>query len=109
MHILDCHNRATITAQNRHVKVCENIVQSYAPVVFEGDAYTAFLSHRNDTFEINIKKCYTDFVIIGQPIITKSVIDGLVSRYKIEMSSHYETFYKMFGFNKKAGEKRNTF
>ena len=37
LHILDCRNRKTITAQNGHVKECENIVQSYAPVVFEGE------------------------------------------------------------------------
>ena len=57
LHIIDCHNRATIIAQNRHVKEYENIAQSYAPVVFNGSAYSKFLTHCNETFESNIKKC----------------------------------------------------
>ena len=69
LHLLDCHNRATITAQNRQVKEYESIVRSNAPVIFEGDEYNKFLVHCNDTFENSIKKCYTEFVIIGQPII----------------------------------------
>ena len=50
LHIIDCLNWATITAQNRHVKEYKSIVQSYAPVAFEGSEYNNFLSHCNDTF-----------------------------------------------------------
>ena len=101
LHILDCHNRAIITAHNRHVKEYETIVQSYAPVVFEGSVYTNFLSHCNDIFERFIKKCYTEFVMIGQPIITRHTIDKLVSRYNNDMNSHYETFLRCLVFIKK--------
>ena len=73
LHILDCHNRVTITAQNIHVKKYDNIVQSYAPAIFERITYTNFLSHCNDIFESYINKCYTDFVIVGQPIITRRI------------------------------------
>ena len=66
---------------------------------------TAFLSHCNDAFESSIKKCYADFVMIRHPIITRGVIDGLVSRCKTEMSSHYETFIRFMDLIKNPERK----
>ena len=77
--------------------------------MFSKGVHTISPLHIIMTFEKYITKCYTEFVIIGQPIITRNTIDELVKIYKNDMKSHYDTFFRIFGFHKKAGEKRNTF
>ena len=72
------------------------------PVVFGGEKYHSFIWECNDTFERAIKQCYINFVVIGAPIISRSMIDTLVQSYKVNMSTNYTTLFKNFGFDKKA-------
>ena len=66
-----------------------------------GEAFDSFLEKCNESFGAAIKNCYSDFVVIGQPIITRVEIDGLVELYKTQMSNHYHTLFTMMGFKKK--------
>ena len=43
LHIMDCHNRATGTSQNRQIKEHDSVTKSYAPIVFEGNYHNLFL------------------------------------------------------------------
>ena len=56
LHILDCHNRATITAQNRQVKEYESIVQSNAPVIFEPNQPRIRVATTRDTKVLRVKE-----------------------------------------------------
>ena len=60
-------------------------------------------------FEDSIVKCFTDFVVIGNPIITWKDIDVILAVYKKSMAHLYNTFYKMLGFDKILGLIRNIF
>ena len=109
LHILDCHNRAIVTLQNKQIKDYESQILAVKPVLFEGDSYKQLLQTCNDSFDEAISLCYTDFVVIGGPIVTRHRIDKLVELYKSTMNNHYNTFYKMFGFDAKAGLAQNVF
>ena len=99
LHLLDCHNKLIILIQNLQLNIFETSVKRSEPVVFEGEKYHSFLRECNDTFDRTIKQCYTNFVVIGSPIISRSMIDTLVQSYKVNMSTHYTTFFNMFGFD----------
>ena len=60
-------------------------------------------------FEDSIVKCYTDCVVIGNPIITWKGIDVILAVYKKSMAHLYNTFYKMLGFDKMLELIRNIF
>ena len=101
LHLLYFHNKSIILIQNLQLKTIEYSVRGLEPVVFNGEKYHTFLRECNATFESAIKQCYTNFVVIGAPLISRSMIDSLVQSYKVNMTSHYTTFFRMFGFDKK--------
>ena len=80
------------------VRGYEDIIHKYNPVVLIGEEYESILNKCNDLFGAAIKKCYSDFVVTGQPIITRVEIDGSVDLYKTKMSNHYHTMYSMIFF-----------
>ena len=107
LHLMNCYNRAIMKNQMKLVRTYEDVIQKYNPVVLVGEEYESLLENCNDAFGAAIKKCYCDFVVIGQPIITREVIDGLVQLYKNKMSNHYNTMHTMMGFKRKEGLTRN--
>ena len=107
LHILDCHNRATVTMQNRQIKEYNIKILSLKQVTFDGDDYNTLLRTCDESFEEAIKLCYTDFVVIGGPIVSRDRIQKLVNLYKSIMPHHYNAFYKMLGFDKKVGKTQN--
>ena len=76
---------------------------------FKGNTYKELLDKCNHSFDETIQFCYTDFVVIVGPIVTRKRIDNLVELYKSTMTNHYTTFYQMFGFDTKSGLVKNVF
>ena len=107
LNLLDCHNKSIILIQNLQLKTIESSVKRLEPVVFHGEKYHTFLRECNATFESAIKQCYTNFVVIGAPIISRSMIDSLVQSYKVNMASHYTTLFRMFGLDLKKKQRIN--
>ena len=98
-----------MTLQNKKIKDYETQILAIKPVGFEGDSYKLLLETCDDSFDEASCLCYTDFVVIGGPIVTRYRIDKLVELYKSTMNHHYNNFYKMFGFDAKAGLAKNVF
>ena len=48
LHILDCLNRATVTLQNRQIKLYEQKMLSYNPIVLDGAEYNVLLQTCDD-------------------------------------------------------------
>ena len=53
------------------------MVSDNKPIILEGDVYNDLLEKCNNAFGSAIKKCYTDFVVIGQPIINRTKVDEI--------------------------------
>ena len=68
-------NRATVKNQGKTIREYEGIIQKYTPVVLRGEVFEALLDTCNESFGLAIKKCYSNFVVIGQPIITRVEIN----------------------------------
>ena len=51
LHILDCHNRATVTLQNRQIKEYEKKILRLKQVTFDGDDYNTLLRTCDESFE----------------------------------------------------------
>ena len=103
LHLISCFNRATIKSQNKALREYEVMVSDNKPIILEGDVYNDLLEKCNNAFGSAIKKCYTDFVVIGQPIINRTKVDEMVCLYKHTMSRHYTIMFTMLGYNKKTG------
>ena len=54
-----------------------------------------------------IKKCYTEFVVISNPIIGRKEVNSLVDLYKSKTTNHFNTLHQMLGFKRKEGLTRN--
>lgn len=106
LNLIKCYNRAIMKYQMKLVRGYEDIIYKYNPVVLVGEVYESLLDTCNDSFGAAIKKYYSDFVAIGQPIINRDEINGLVELHKNKMSHHYHTMYTMMGY-KKGGFTRN--
>ena len=93
--------------QNRQLKEYDVKILSLKQVTFNGNDYNTLLQTCDESFEEAIQLCYTDFVVLGGPIVSKDRIDKLVDLFKSIMPHHYTTFYKMLGFDKKDGKTQN--
>ena len=93
--------------QGKQIHYCEGIMQKHAPVILGGEVCDSLLDRCNDVFGLAMKKCYSDFVVIGQPIMTRVEIDELVEVHEGMISNHYHTMFAMMGFDKKKGMTRN--
>ena len=98
LNLVNFFNRANMKNQGKLIRDYEGIIQKYIHVVLCGELFEALLDRYNDLFGLAIKKCYSDFVVICQPIITCVEIDGLVELYKSKMSNHYHTMYSTMIF-----------
>ena len=107
MHLINCFNRATVRNQNKTIRDYDKIISDNKPIVLDGEVYNSFLEKCNDTFGNAIIKCYSDFVVIGQPILSRKEIDDMVRLYKDQMPNHYNAIYSMLGCKKKQGITRN--
>ena len=107
MHLIHCYHRATIKMQQKHITASDIVIDSYSPIDLNGKVYDEFLNRCDSIFEKAIKLAYTDYVVIGSPIITRAVIDTLVECYITSMKSHFDTFYKLLGFKLKSKKQEN--
>ena len=107
MHLINCYYRATIKTQSK--QICQNsesIVQ-LQHVVLEGVEYNMLIDDCNETFGQAIRKCYNDFAVIGQPVISRVEVDKMVAKYKTALPFHYKAIHTMMGYHKKKGITKN--
>ena len=107
MHLIHCYHRITIKMQQQYIKASDEVIESYSPIDLNGKVYEYFLNRCDSYFEAAIKLSYTDYVVIGSPIVTRDVIDTLVELYISSMKSHFDSFYDLLGFKSKSNKTRN--
>ena len=93
--------------QNKLIKEYQQTITSYVSGVLEGEDYDSVLEVCNSALGSAIKKHYTDFVVIGNPIIGRNEVNSLVDLYKSKMTNHFTTFHETLGFKQKEGLTRN--
>ena len=107
LYLMNCFNRATNKNLNKTIRQYDVIINDNKPIILDGDAYNRLLDKCNDSFGAAIKKCYSDFVVIGQPIINQTKINEMVCLYKESLPNHYNSVYSTLGFKKKQGITKN--
>ena len=107
MHLIHCYHRTTIQMQQTYIKASDIIIDSYSPIDLNGKVYNEFLIRCDTCFKEAIKLAYTDYVVIGSPIVLRSVIDTLVECYITSMKSHFLAFYELLGFKSKSKLTKN--
>ena len=74
---------------------------------FDRVSYNYVNSIIEEKFYSAIENCYKDFSEISQPLLSRDIIDELVSLYKSNLKQHYNLQMEMFGFLQKKELSRN--
>ena len=109
MHLIHCYYRTMIKIQQKYIKASDMIIDLYSPIDLNCKVYDEFLNRCDSYFQEAIKLAYTNYVVIGNPIVTRPVIDTLVGSYVNSMKSHFDTFYELLGFKSKQKNKEYSF
>ena len=89
-------------------KTNQGILAVLNKIFLNGKVYDGILSRCDKIFIEAIKLSYTDYVVIGSHIITRTVINTLVDSYILCMKSHFDTFYEILGFKLKSRQTKNS-
>ena len=76
-------------------------------IEFDRVSYHYVNSIIEEKFYSAIESCYKEFCEITQPLLSRDVIDELVSLYKSHLKQNYELQMEMFGFLQKKELARN--
>lgn len=69
---------ALMKNKNKYIKEYQHTITAYIHVVLEGEVYDFLLEVCNSAFGSAIKKCYAEFVVIGNPIFGRNEVNSLV-------------------------------
>lgn len=58
-------------------------------------------------FKVALKKGYTDFNVITQPLLSRLEIISIIDEFKSKLSDYFKAQMTLFGFDKKESEARN--
>ena len=84
------------------MKGCNILIESSAPIDLNGVIYDGFLTTCDKVFREVIQLAYTNYVVIGSPIITRTTINKLVKCYIVSLQSHFNTFDETLGLKQKS-------
>jgi len=107
MHLIHCYYRKTILMQQQYMKQADLKINSYAPIDMVSDVYNNLLTKCDLIFKHAIELTYTDYVVIGSPIVTSQQIGLMVDLYTSSMPSHFNAFFEVLGFNQKSSLTKN--
>ena len=95
MCLMNCFNRATLENLNLTIRDNDKVIAANKPIALDGELHDRFLEKCNDVLGNAIGKCYSDFVAIGQPMLSRKEINDMVSLHKDEMPSHHNEIYSI--------------
>ena len=107
MHLIHCYYRSTIISQQKYINEIEIINKARTPIELSGPAYDELLITCDKAFATAIESTYTNYVMIGAPIMSRDKIMSLVSLYMTSLPSHYATFFELLGFKLKSKLTKN--
>ena len=84
------------------MKQSDILIKSYAPIDMNSEVYENLLTRCDKLFKEGIERTYTDYVVIGSPIVSRDKIESMVSLYKTTMPSHFNAFFDILGFKTKS-------
>ena len=102
MHLIHCYHRKTILMQQQYMKQNDIKINSHPPIDMSSDVYNNLLTTCDLIFKKAIELKYTDYVVIGNPIITSEQIGLMVDLYTSSIPSHFNAFVEILGFNQKS-------
>ena len=89
------------------MKACDIVISASAPIDLNGVLYEGFLAQCDNVFREAIQQTYTNYVIIGSPVITQIAVNNMVESYITSMQSHFNAFNDLLGFKQKSVMKKN--
>ena len=107
MYLIHCYYRKTILMQQQYMKQADIKINYHAPIDMSSDVYNNLLTTCDLIFKKAIELTYTDYVVIGNPIITSEIPGLMVDLYTASMPSHFKVFFEILGFNQKSALTRN--
>ena len=107
MHWIHCYHRSTIQIKQNHMNACGILIDASAPIDLNGVIYDGFLITRDNVFREAIHHAYTNYVVIGSLIITRTAVNKLVESYIVSIKYHFNTFNNLLGFKQKSVMKKN--
>jgi hypothetical protein len=76
-------------------------------VVLSRNTFKELLLRDDNVFKTEMKKCYTTFCSITEPIVSASALLELVLIYKKSLPDHHNMMMKLIGFKLKENQMRN--
>lgn len=71
--------------KDKYMKACDLLIEASAPIDLNGVVYEGFLTKCDNVFREVIERSYTNYDIIGSPIITRIDVKNLVESYIMSM------------------------
>ena len=93
--------------QQKYMKVCDILISASAPIDLNGVLYDGFLTQCDNLFREVMQQSYTNYIIIGSPIITRFTVNNFVESYITFIQSHFNAFNDLLGFKQKSVMKKN--
>ena len=85
----------------------ETLVKSIRQQLYEKEALTQFIVEADRVFKVTMKKCYCDFTVIAEPLVSENEIKKLIMIYKTRLPNHYEVMAEFYNFSHRMRKIRN--
>ena len=82
-------------------------IQQVQPILLYDGSFKNVMNEVDNVFQSQMKKCYTTFNSITEPILSRRQIITLVSIYKNRLPNHYKLMKGVLGFHLKENTIRN--
>ena len=76
-------------------------VKQVQPILLYDGSFKDVMNEVDNTFQIEMKRCYTSFNSITEPILSRRQIMTLVAIYKSRLPHHYKVMKEVLGFHLK--------
>ena len=82
-------------------------IQNAQPVLLCDGSFKDLMNEVDKVFKNEMISCYSTFNSITEPILSRTQILNLVSKYKSILPNHYKLMKEVLGFHLKENQKRN--
>ena len=82
-------------------------IQHVQPVLLCNGSFKDLMNEVDNVFKKEMMNCYSTFNCITEPILSRTQIMKLVSKYKASLPHHYKLMKEVLGFHLKENQKRN--
>ena len=82
-------------------------IEHVQPILLYNGSFKELMNEIDNVFKKEMMNCYSSFNSITEPILSRTQVMKLVSKYKTSLPHHYKLMKEVLGFHLKENQKRN--